>query len=110
VILYILITGEFPFAAMKKGANDKMILDRERTSFKIMNDKVDYSQKIFKSVDSDVIYLLSLMLTKNPEMRPEATQLLQHPWFEKTTENYLRFEGKGFNYSSGNNFTKYVIV
>ena len=97
VILYILITGEFPFAAMKKDSNKKLILDREKTSVKILNDPVSFAHENFKTVDPDVIYLLSHMLNKNPVNRPEAKELLQHPWFDKTTEDELRLEGKTLN-------------
>ena len=93
VILYILITGSAPFNAHKINLKGASVLDYDMIKKKILEGKVDYKNKTFDYVDSDVVVILKHMLNLNPNNRPEASVLLKQPWFNKTTQNVHRFEG-----------------
>ena len=107
VILYILITGQAPFDAKRINLQGASVLDYDMIKTKILKENVDFENKTFDYVDSDVVFILKQMLNKNPEKRPEANQLLTHPWFFKKTENVHRIEGKYLIARNGNDSSKF---
>lgn len=92
VILFILVTGQFPFAGYVKDTNGELIMDNSQTQIKILEKEPDYDHDCFKGVDLKLIHLLKLMLIKDPNQRPSAKELLTHDWFGSTEENPLRKE------------------
>ena len=92
VILYILITGKAPFDAKKYGKNGEIVLDHEGIQAKILSGKVNLNLDAFKLADPDITLLIKTMLTYNHRERPEASEILMHPWFYRTNENLHRQE------------------
>jgi serine/threonine protein kinase len=92
VILYILVTGKFPFAGYVKNSNGETVFDGSLTQQLILESEPNYQDKAFQTVDSSLVTLLQLMLEKNPNKRPNAKQLLTHEWFKSTQEKTIRKE------------------
>ena len=93
VIFYILLTGKPPFNAVIKNKNGGVSLDTETIKRKIIKGKVNYDDPIFKKVGPEVVNLLKLMLTYDPKKRPEAKELLEHPFFKKEFDIGKNSEG-----------------
>ena len=93
VILYILITGKFPFNALKK-TEGKVDFDKEAITKKILKGKADFTDPLISSMSAEALDILKLMLVYDFEKRPEAQELLTHPWFESTFERVERKNGK----------------
>lgn len=94
VILYILVTGKFPFAGYVKNSNGESVIDSCLTQQLIIESEPDYEHRVFQTVDTNLVSLLKLMLTKNPKKRPGAKYLLTHEWFKSTQEKIIRKESK----------------
>ena len=77
VIFYILVTGNPPF-----NATDKTGIDYNTIKKKILAGKVDLLDKAFNDVDPEVPDIIKLMLTFDPLERPDAKDILNHPWFQ----------------------------
>lgn len=92
VILFILVTGKFPFAGYTISENGDPIMDSSKTQMKILEAEPDYNDDNFQSVNSNLLELLKLMLIKDPDHRPNAKDLLKHDWFKSTEEKPLRKE------------------
>ena len=75
VIIYILLVGYPPF----NGATDKDILTQVKIG------KLDLSDNIFKTVDSNVVNLLKNLLQRDIEKRFDTKQALSHQWFQNFT-------------------------
>lgn len=70
VILFMLLTGKYPFDGSKR----KSIFKR------ILNKQIDYSQY---NLSNDEIHLLKRLLCKNPRYRIKLQDITKHQWFEK---------------------------
>lgn len=66
VILYILISGKHPFHA--------------RTTRKILQRNIKCEFSLHKNVSKGAAELINYMMEADPELRPSASQLLEHPW------------------------------
>lgn len=75
VILYILLHGHHPF--------------RGRNTEKVLYKNLECEMKISKKLSQGAREVLFLMLEPFQELRPSASQLLNHPWF--STINILSF-------------------
>lgn len=71
VILYILLTGTPPF----NGSNDNEIYK------KLSNFQYSFPEKKFKKISKEAIDLIKLLLSEESK-RPNATTVLEHPWFQ----------------------------
>lgn len=81
VIFYILITGVPPFNAIYKDKNGSLALDQKEIKRKILKGEVDYTHSAFAKHSLEAMRIIQKMLTYNPERRPEAQTLLEHPYF-----------------------------
>ncbi|CDP08156.1 unnamed protein product [Coffea canephora] len=70
VILYILLSGYPPFIAQSTRQKQQMI----------MQGYFSFHEKTWKSISSSAKQLISSLLTVDPQLRPTAAQVLQHPW------------------------------
>ncbi|CAD8143647.1 unnamed protein product [Paramecium octaurelia] len=104
VVLYILLCNDPPF----QGTDSKEIL------FNIKNQSIEFRYQSWKQYSTLVKDLLKRMLEKNPELRPNAQQVLEDPWFESHSseqilsqdfkESMLQFNG--YTEGQGNNLTQ----
>ena len=92
VILYILISGKAPFDAKKYGKNGEIVLDHQGIQAKILQGKINFNLEAFKLADPDIKVLIRTMLTYDHNQRPNAKEVLRHPWFYRTNENSHRQE------------------
>lgn len=76
VITYIALSGLPPF----NGATDAQILK------KVEKSKQSYDAQIWKTVSDQAKDFINQLLTKEPEMRPNAQQALEHPWLLNDVE------------------------
>ncbi|GAA0178692.1 non-receptor serine/threonine protein kinase [Lithospermum erythrorhizon] len=70
VILYILLSGYPPFFAPSNQQKQQMI----------MSGHFSFYEATWKNISSSAKQLISDLLKVNPEMRPSAEQILEHPW------------------------------
>ncbi|KAG8363749.1 hypothetical protein BUALT_Bualt19G0054600 [Buddleja alternifolia] len=70
VILYILLSGYPPFVAQSNRQKQQMII----------NGEFSFYEKTWKNISSSVKQLISSLLNVDPNMRPTAQQILEHPW------------------------------
>ncbi|KAL2478125.1 Calcium-dependent protein kinase 3 [Forsythia ovata] len=70
VILYILLSGYPPFIAQSNQQKQQMIL----------NGQFSFYEKTWKIISSSVKHLITSLLKVDPDMRPSAEEILQHPW------------------------------
>ncbi|XP_022990317.1 calcium and calcium/calmodulin-dependent serine/threonine-protein kinase-like [Cucurbita maxima] len=70
VILYILLSGYPPFIARSNREKHEMIMAGE----------FSFHEKTWKSISSSARQLISSLLTVDPQRRPSAQELLEHPW------------------------------
>lgn len=73
VILYILLCGYPPF----NGSTDEKILERIKTK------DVKFPDLEWEHVSKEVKDLIVQMLSKDPEKRPTAQEVLKNPWFNQ---------------------------
>lgn len=73
VVLYLLLVGKHPF----EGRNDR----------KIMENNIMVKYKISKKISMGAQDVVRLMLTQDPELRPSARELLQHPWISSEKDS-----------------------
>jgi len=70
VILYILLSGYPPFIAQSNRQKQQMIMAGE----------FSFYEKTWKNISSSAKDLISSLLTVDPHRRPNAEEILQHPW------------------------------
>ncbi|XP_062077353.1 calcium and calcium/calmodulin-dependent serine/threonine-protein kinase-like isoform X2 [Humulus lupulus] len=70
VILYILLSGYPPFIAQSNRQKQQMILAGD----------FSFYEKTWKNISSSAKLLIKSLLTVDPEKRPSALELLDHPW------------------------------
>lgn len=92
VILYILITGKFPFNALKR-TKQGVDFDKEAITKKILKGKADFSDPYINSMSEEAVDVLKKMLIYDFEKRPDAQELLKHPWFSSNQEKVERLSG-----------------
>ena len=101
VIFYILVTGNPPFNAMVKGPNGNMGIDSDKIKEKILKGKISFKSKEFDKYDPGVKEIIKAMLIFDPNQRPDAKEILQHPWFKNKINPKKKKAGIIF---SSNNF------
>ncbi|CAG9329859.1 unnamed protein product [Blepharisma stoltei] len=79
VILYTMLCGNPPF----NGTSDKEIMT------KISRGVFTFSNQEWTYVSKEAKYLIKKMLTKNPETRPNAEELLKDPWIIERARNKI---------------------
>ncbi len=93
VILYILLTGKFPFYADKTNE----LFD------KILDGNVIFDKEEFKYVSQDTINLIKRCLTKDPTKRISAYEAMAHKAFDKinskSTRNKSAIDSQLFNWN-----------
>lgn len=70
VILYILLSGYPPFFAPSNRQKQQMIL----------NGQFSFDEKTWKNISSSAKQLISSLLEVDPNMRPTAQEIVEHPW------------------------------
>ncbi|GKU91450.1 hypothetical protein SLEP1_g5323 [Rubroshorea leprosula] len=70
VILYILLSGYPPFIAQSNRQKQQMIIAGQ----------FSFEEKTWKDISSSAKQLISDLLKVDPDRRPSAQQLLDHPW------------------------------
>lgn len=70
VILYILLSGYPPFIAQTNRQKQQMILSGQ----------FSFYEKTWKNISSSVKQLITSLLKVDPNLRPSAEEILQHPW------------------------------
>ncbi|KAF4381252.1 calcium and calcium/calmodulin-dependent serine/threonine-protein kinase [Cannabis sativa] len=70
VILYILLSGYPPFIAQSNRQKQQMILAGD----------FSFYEKTWKNISSSAKQLIKSLLTVDPQKRPSAVELLDHPW------------------------------
>ncbi|KAH6814846.1 hypothetical protein C2S51_023864 [Perilla frutescens var. frutescens] len=70
VILYILLSGYPPFIAQTNRQKQQMILSGQ----------LSFYEKTWKNISSSVKQLIISLLKVDPNLRPSAQEILQHPW------------------------------
>lgn len=71
ILLFMLVTGKTPF----KGDSEVELFDN------IVKNKYAIKLAGFVKLSDEVKELINLMLTPNPNLRPEASALMKHEWF-----------------------------
>ena len=79
VILYSLVSADFPFAAPTD----------EATYALIKNGDWEFDSKVFEKISSECKDLISKLLVVNPKERLTASQALKHPWFKTQNDTIL---------------------
>jgi len=97
IIFYVLLTGKPPFNAVNRDSMGTRHLDAEKIKNLILMGKINYDFPVFQGSGSALKELVQVMLTRNPIIRPEAKQLLKHPFFQKKLDLNISQEGKIFN-------------
>merc|ERR1711920_853186 len=84
VILYNLITGDYPFIEtwpLPPGKDMEWWQHGVRNA--IMNQSHRPHTELSTGVSRECVDLMSMMFEKDPSKRPDAAQCLEHPWFQK---------------------------
>ena len=71
VLLYVLISGAFPFWHEKQLRSYQLILEGD----------IDFSDEGWEEVSAEAKSLIRLLLTLDPSSRPSASEALNHCWF-----------------------------
>lgn len=71
-VLYMMLCGDQPFN------HDQMA----KLVQKITSEEPSFDDEAFYFVSDDVMSLIKLMLSKEPDLRPSAEECLNHDWFE----------------------------
>ena len=78
VLTYFLLSGHPPFVSN----NRKDIFE------KIKNEKISFTDKIWKKISQEAKDLICLMLDKNPDKRPKADEIIDNKWFANLENEY----------------------
>ena len=73
VIVYMILSGSPPFP----GQNDQEIINR------IKSTEVSFEGPRWLGISKDAKDYISLLLTREPKMRPSAAQAMDHPWLRR---------------------------
>ena len=77
VVLYLLLTGDFPFDAE---FHDQLLS-------KILDAKLSFDNPIWTTFSFELKHLLLQLFQKDPKKRISAEEALKHPWLQKTCNN-----------------------
>ena len=83
ITLHVMLTGFWPFV----GKNEKEVLSNAKKG------KVDISKD---NLSNDLTNLLTQMLNLDPEKRPSAKTLLDHPWLIEHDESSIIFTPRSY--------------
>jgi calcium-dependent protein kinase len=72
VMMYFLLSGEFPFPGNTE----------EEVFTKILKGKFTFSNPVWDTISDEAKNLITALLTKNPTRRLSAQQALEHPWIK----------------------------
>ena len=71
VLLYVMISGTFPFWHEKQLRSYQLILEGD----------IDFSDEGWEEVSEEAKSLIRMLLTQDPGSRPSASEALKHCWF-----------------------------
>lgn len=78
IVLYAMVAGHFPWASDEDLEPEQMV---QQTARQIVNGEISLPD----DMSFELQILLSNMLNVDPECRPTADDILQHPWMEGAT-------------------------
>lgn len=93
VIFYVLVTGKPPFNAVQRDVTGAKRLDQDKIKKLILKGQVDYSLPVFQNEGRCLKEIIQQMLKQNPDQRPEAKELLKHPFFLKKLDVKISDQG-----------------
>ena len=103
VLLYVMLYGKYPF-----DDDNKAVLFEKMKTKELRYDRREVSQ--------EAIELMRQMLVKDPSKRPEAKEILDHPWFMLYLKNEFRDTIKDLemipklkNFKPPNEFIKKIL-
>ena len=73
VLIYVMLSGVMPFSGKTTAEIRKNVTQGH----------CHFEHKSFERVSPEAKELILQMLQKDPKLRPQATQVLAHPWFKK---------------------------
>ena len=79
VIMFLLLTGSFPFIGST----------RDAVLHNIKANKITFYYKTWNKVSSEAQDLIRLLLNQNPGLRISAVEALKHPWIESVFEQQV---------------------
>mmetsp|Transcript_50010 Transcript_50010/g.112345 ORF Transcript_50010/g.112345 Transcript_50010/m.112345 type:complete len:589 (-) Transcript_50010:102-1868(-) len=104
VVMYIILSGQYPFRAKTKDALLQQIR-REPVSFK---------DKAWKKISKDAKTLLAELLRKKAEVRCEVIEALEHPWLATNAvlpdENIMHDVVQSMNHFQGLNMLQKAAI
>mmetsp|Transcript_79835 Transcript_79835/g.248112 ORF Transcript_79835/g.248112 Transcript_79835/m.248112 type:complete len:584 (+) Transcript_79835:71-1822(+) len=104
VVMYIILSGQYPFRAKTKDALLQQIR-REPVSFK---------DKAWKKISKDAKTLLAELLRKKAEVRCEVIEALEHPWLQLNAvlpdENIMMDVVQSMNHFQGLNMLQKAAI
>ena len=77
ILTYVMLYGKYPF----DDENKSVLFD------KIKNQEPKYNTSL---ISSEALNVIQSLLTKDPTKRPDANNLLDHPWFAKTIKDEFK--------------------
>ena len=77
--MYLVLCGQLPF----DGRKDKQLKEA------IKSQPIELKSKKLKHVSKEAKSLLHLLLQKDLNMRPKASQVLEHKWFKSATRKAI---------------------
>ena len=77
ILTYVMLYGKYPF----DDENKRVLFD------KIKNQEPKYNTSL---ISSEALNVIQILLTKDPTKRPDANNLLDHPWFAKMIKNEFK--------------------
>lgn len=81
ILAYLLLSGGLPFAVAHNHKRDAKEEEKELYN-KILNEKPNFTGRVWKSYTRKAIDFVNSCLEKNPKKRLSAKEALEHPWFK----------------------------
>jgi len=78
MLLYQLLSNRLPFWA---NVHDH---DLKSVWTSILHSEVDFQDNLWEGISDDAKEVITMLLQKEPKLRPSAGALQKHPWFQKT--------------------------
>jgi calcium-dependent protein kinase len=116
IIFFVLLTGKPPFNAVKRDVTGTKHLDTKKIKKLILEGNVSYEHRVFQNEGQILKELIQIMLHPDPNHRPEAKDLLKHPFFKKEVNLdisdmgmiIMLFEVLYFNFRNEKDFQKFM--